>query len=130
MAPRKRQQSVSPPASTSPRRKSARLAAQPESSTQEQSRGLSVISTNTESSETWPALVEAAEERITKYQFQNRIHEEDLQVSLRAFIEWLPEGGRESVARDIVNATTDEVLYNVFHNLLTGLAVPSKYRVL
>jgi hypothetical protein len=44
-------------------------------------------------------------------------------------VEWLPEGGRESVARDIVNASTDENLYAVFHNLLTGLAAPSKSTV-
>ena len=88
------------------------------------------MSTNTESSETWPALVEEAKERITKYQSQSRVHEEILQPSLNAFMEWLPEGGRESVARDIINATTDKDLYDVFHNLLAGLASPSKSRVL
>jgi hypothetical protein len=76
-------------------------------------------------------LAEAAKARIAKYQSQNpnRVHEEKLQPSLNAFVEWLPEGGRESVARDIVNASTDENLYDVFHNLLTGLAAPSKSRV-
>jgi hypothetical protein len=88
------------------------------------------MTTDTESSATLPALVEAAKERITRYQSQNRVNEEKLQTSLNAFIEWLPEGGLESVARDIINATTDEDLYNVFHNLLTGLALPSKSRVL
>lgn len=34
------------------------------------------------------------------------------------------------MARDIVNASTDEALYIVFHNLLTGLAMPSKSKVL
>jgi hypothetical protein len=125
MAPRKRQQSETSPA---PPRKSARLAARPTSPTREQARGLSVMTTDTESSETWPSLAEAAKARIAKYQPQNRVHEERLQPSLNAFVEWLPEGGRESVARDIINATTDEDLYNVFHNLLTGLAVPSKSR--
>ena len=32
------------------------------------------------------------------------------------------------MARDIINATTDEDLYDVFYNLLTGLVVPSKSR--
>lgn len=123
MAPRKRQQSVSPP-----RRKSARLAAQSTSSSHEQLRGL--ITTNIEASETWAALKEAAKERIPRYQSENRVHEEKLQPSLNAFIEWLPEGGRESVARDIVNAITDGDLYSVFHSLLTDLTAPSKTRLL
>ena len=88
------------------------------------------MSTDTESSETWPTLVVAAKERIARYQSQDRIHEEKLKPSLNAFVEWLPEKGRESVARDIVNSTTDEDLYDVFHNLLTGLALPSKSGVL
>jgi hypothetical protein len=58
------------------------------------------------------------------------VYEERLQPSLNAFIEWLPEGGRESVARDIISATTDKDLYDVFKNLLTGLAAPGKSRVL
>jgi hypothetical protein len=58
------------------------------------------------------------------------VYEEKLQPSLNAFIEWLPEGGRESVARDIISAITDKDLYDVFKNLLTGLAAPSKSRVL
>ncbi|KIN05190.1 hypothetical protein OIDMADRAFT_39565 [Oidiodendron maius Zn] len=95
--PRKRPRSASPPASASPRRKSTRLL---------------------------QALVEAAKERITKYQSQNRVHEDILQPSLKAFVEWLPEGGQESIARDIINATTDKELYNIFYNLLTGIVVP------
>ena len=97
--PRKRPRSASPPASASARRKSTRLA---------------------------QALVEAAKERITKYQSQNRVHEDILQPSLNALVEWLPEGGRESIARDIINATTDKELHNIFYNVLTGLVVPSK----
>jgi hypothetical protein len=88
------------------------------------------MTTDTESSATLPALVEAAKERIARYQSQNRVNEEKLQPSLNAFVEWLPEGGRESVARDITNATTDKDLYAVFYNLLTGLALPSKSRAL
>jgi hypothetical protein len=127
MAPRKRQQSES---LSAPPRKSTRLAPRPTSPTREQARGLSVATTDAETSETLPALVEAAKERITRYQPQNCVNEEKLRPSLNAFVEWLPEGGRESVARDIINATTDKDLYDVFHNLLTGLALPSKSRVL
>jgi uncharacterized membrane protein YccC len=137
MTPRKRKQpDQQPESSDSPRRKSARLAkrteslAQAESSTQQQSRGLSVLSTITEASEAWKTLAEEARERITAYQSQNRVDEEKLKPSLDAFLEWLPEGGRESMARDIINTKTDEDLYSVFKNLVTGLAVPSKSRVL
>lgn len=86
------------------------------------------MSTDTEPSESWPALKAKARQKIAAYQPQKRPREEILQSSLIAFLEWLPENGRESVARDIVNATTDEALYEVFHTLLTGLAVPSKLR--
>jgi hypothetical protein len=123
MAPRKRQQSESSPAS--PRKKSRRLQGRSPSPIP---REVSVLTTDTESSGTWPSLEEAAKARIAKYQPHNRVHEEKLQPSLNAFVEWLPEGGRESVARDIINTTTDKDLYDVFHNLLTGLAVPSKSR--
>lgn len=123
MAPRKRQQSdLAGP------RKSARLAARLTSPTPEHARGLSVMTAHTESSETWPFLAEASKARIAKYQPQNRVHEERLRPFLNAFVEWLPEGGRESVARDIINATTDENLYDVFHNLFTGFALLSKSR--
>lgn len=86
------------------------------------------MSTDTEPSESWPALKAKARQKVAAYQPQKRPREEVLQTSLIAFLEWLPETGRESVARDIVNATTDEALYEVFHTLLTGLAVPSKLR--
>jgi hypothetical protein len=86
------------------------------------------MSTDTESSETWPSLAAAAMERTAKYQSRHRAYDQILQASLDAFVNWLPAGGRESVARDIVDATTDKDLYDVFHNLFTGLALPSKSR--
>lgn len=136
MNPRKRKQSAQQPESSdSPPRKSARLAkrteslAQAESSTQA-SQGISALSTPTETPEVWTSLAEGARERISTYQSQKRADEEKLKPSLNAFLEWLPEGGRESMARDIINAKTDEDLYSVFQNLLTGLALPSKSRVL
>lgn len=133
---RKQQSDHQPKSSDSPRRKSARLSKRPErfaeaeSSTQPQPRGLSVLSTATEASEAWATLEGEAKERIITYKPQNRADEEKLKPSLDAFLEWLPEGGRESVARDIIDAKTDEDLYSVFRNLVTGLAVPSKRRVL
>ena len=133
MTPRKRKQpDQQPESSDSPRRKSARIAkrtensAPGESSIQQQSRGLSVLSTITAASEDWTTLAEEARERISTYKTKDRPNEKKLQPSFNAFLKWLPEGGRESMARDIINATTDEDLYSVFNNLVTGLAVPSK----
>ena len=133
MTPRKRKQpDQQPESSDSPRRKSARIAkrtensAPGESSIQQQSRGLSVLSTITAASEDWTTLAEEARERISTYKTKDRPNEKKLQPSFNAFLEWLPEGGRESMAGDIINATTDEDLYSVFNNLVTGLAVPSK----
>ncbi|KAF5865276.1 hypothetical protein ETB97_004859 [Aspergillus alliaceus] len=128
MAPRLKRQRSASPSNSAPRRRSARLETKPASSSQRLQRDLSIMSTDTESSATWPSLAAAAKERLAKYQPEHRVHEHILQPSLDAFITWLPEGGRESVARDIVNATTDKDLYDVFHNLLTGLAVPMKAR--
>lgn len=89
------------------------------------------MSTNPESSETWAALAAATKPRISKYQSQNNLlHEDKFQPLLNAFVDWIPEGGREFVARYIVNASTNEDLYDVSRNLLTGLVAPSKSRVL
>ncbi|KAB8271513.1 hypothetical protein BDV30DRAFT_240487 [Aspergillus minisclerotigenes] len=82
------------------------------------------------SNESWPLLAEKGRERIARYQPQDRPYDEILKPSLDAFIEWLPRGGRESIARDIVRANTDDDLYQVFANLFRGLAVPSKYKIL
>jgi hypothetical protein len=137
MNPSKRKQQDQQPESSNPRRrKSERLAertkslAQAESSTQQQPQGVSVLSPPTETSQAWITLLEQARERITSYQSQDRLNEEKLKPSLEAFLKWLPEGGRDSIARDIIDAKTDEDLYAVFNNLVTGLAVPSKSRVL
>ncbi|OJJ46525.1 hypothetical protein ASPZODRAFT_132593 [Penicilliopsis zonata CBS 506.65] len=73
-------------------------------------------------------LLTAAKDRIAHYTDQQRPHEDKLKAALAAFLDWLPDGGRESVARDIVNATTDDQLHAVFYNLLTGLVMPMKVR--
>ena len=86
------------------------------------------MSTDSESHESWPLLAEEGRKRIARYQPQNRGYDEMVKPSLCAFIDWLPEGGRESIARDCIIATTDDDLYQVFENLFTGLAIPSKPR--
>lgn len=51
-----------------------------------------------------------------------------LAPTLAACLEWLPGNGKISLARDIEDANTDEALYVVFKNLLTCLALPSKFK--
>ncbi|EAW21326.1 uncharacterized protein NFIA_064900 [Aspergillus fischeri NRRL 181] len=119
----KRVRFASPSAATTPLRKSARLEAQPSSSTRQRSAGLSIIP-----SESWEALRAEAAERVDSYEPQNRPDEAILKASLHAFLQWLPEKGRSAVARDIINATSDKTLYEVFHNLFTCLVAPMKAR--
>ena len=49
---------------------------------------------------------------------------------MRAFLDFLPEGGRESVARDVLKCGDDDDdgrLYEVFRDLKTALLQPSKF---
>jgi hypothetical protein len=76
--------------------------------------------------ESWTPLLAAAKERIEKYKPADRTDDQLLRPSLEAFLKWLPQGGRDNVARDIFGAASDEALHQVFQNLLLGLATPSK----
>ncbi|KAJ5099418.1 hypothetical protein N7532_006419 [Penicillium argentinense] len=76
--------------------------------------------------ESWTPLLAAAKERIEKYKPADRTDDQLLRPSLEAFLKWLPRGGRDNVARDIFEATSDDALHQVFQNLLLGLATPSK----
>ncbi|XHF96695.1 hypothetical protein AWENTII_000314 [Aspergillus wentii] len=71
-------------------------------------------------------LVEAARQRIDAYEIAGRGDDEKLIPSLHAFIDYLPEGGRETVASDVVNSMSDQALWAVYNDLLTGLALPMK----
>ncbi|OJJ45151.1 hypothetical protein ASPZODRAFT_160603 [Penicilliopsis zonata CBS 506.65] len=90
--------------------------------------GIYTFSTDTESSQTLPDLLTAARERIACYEPQGYKEEGKFKAGLNAFLDWLPPGGWESIARDINNATTDSELHDVFFNLLTALAIPMKAR--
>ncbi|KEY78166.1 hypothetical protein BA78_8219 [Aspergillus fumigatus] len=87
----KRVRSTSPSAATTPVRKSACLEAQPSSSTRQPSAGLSIMSTDTDTSESWEALRAEAAERVDSYEPQNRPDEGILKASLHACLQWLPE---------------------------------------
>lgn len=88
----------------------------------------SFMSIDTEDPEDWKELATSAKERIASYKPTRRHHKDELPIqrALNAFVDHLPQDGRESVARDILKANTDDQLYEVFMNLYTGLAVPSE----
>ncbi|PWY94993.1 hypothetical protein BO94DRAFT_620492 [Aspergillus sclerotioniger CBS 115572] len=73
-------------------------------------------------------VLTAAKDRIARYTDQRRPHEDSLKPGLAAFLAWLPDGGREAIAEDIVNAITDDQLYAVFSTLLTAILIPMKTR--
>lgn len=136
MSPSKKRKRSSPPP---PPRRSARLRGQDATASSSSSssrptvpppphprRGLSVLSTDAENSQTMPKLLSDALQRISTYSAQCLPHEDKLKPALEAFLEWLPDEGKVSVARDILATTTDEELHQVFFNLLTALAMPSK----
>lgn len=83
------------------------------------------MSTATAGSTEWQSLLASANERVDRY-VETKEKDEDklLKDGLKALLEWLPEGGRESLARDVADTDTDQALFDVFHNLLTCLVSP------
>ncbi|GKZ35118.1 hypothetical protein AbraIFM66950_005668 [Aspergillus brasiliensis] len=69
--------------------------------------------------------MEKAKERISNYSNQGRLLEEKLKVALDASLEWLPEGGKEALVGDILDATSDDKLHGIFFNIFTILAWPA-----
>lgn len=123
--PKKRQRtSLSP----TPRRKSLRSATTGEASNRNQSPSLSALSTASETSVSWQLLKTEAIQRVSEHHAKGRKFEDKLEDTLNAFLEWLPESGCSSIARDMISAEGDDELYDVFHNLVTGLAIPSEFR--
>ncbi|KAH8815223.1 hypothetical protein F5884DRAFT_771587 [Xylogone sp. PMI_703] len=129
-----------PPKRKSPLRRSVRLAAMAppgknmrSKSTTSYRRELSEISgvpgssTVLEKPEDWPAVANSARKRINEYIPTSRgALEGKLKDCLIAFLEHLPEGGRESLAGDITKCDDGDELYDVFANLCTGLLYPMK----
>ncbi|CDM35412.1 unnamed protein product [Penicillium roqueforti FM164] len=84
---------------------------------------------STELADDWSTLAAKAQARVSQYKpQQHQQHANFLPVSLNAFITWLPEGGRECLARDIIGSKSDNELYDIFSNLLTGPATPMRAR--
>ncbi|PYH38326.1 uncharacterized protein BO87DRAFT_412932 [Aspergillus neoniger CBS 115656] len=69
--------------------------------------------------------IEKARERISRYSNQERLHETKLKATLDASLQWLPDGGKEALASDILDATSDDKLHEIFFNVLTILVWPA-----
>lgn len=88
-------------------------------------RELSMLSTDT--AESIASLEQDARAKIQDYGSQSRQYDKLVKSGLLAFLTWLPEAGKTSLARDVIGASSEQQLYDVFVNLLTGIASPSKY---
>jgi hypothetical protein len=72
--------------------------------------------------------LDCARLKISHYTLQNRGEHEDLvQRSLGAFLDHLPDAGRDSIAKDIVALDDDNGIYRYFRNLYTGLRTRSEF---
>ncbi|PSS08588.1 hypothetical protein M430DRAFT_37402 [Amorphotheca resinae ATCC 22711] len=77
--------------------------------------------------ESWTVLSDLARRRVNRYETKSRGSlESKLTACLLACIDHLPDGGRESLARNIRKADTDDDLHAVFSSLCTGLLCPMK----
>ncbi|KAJ5332723.1 uncharacterized protein MYU51_015313 [Penicillium brevicompactum] len=89
-------------------------------------RELSMLSTDT--AESIASLEQDARAKIQDYGSQSRQYDKLVKSGLLAFLTWLPEAGKTSLARDVIGASSEQQLYDVFVNLLTGIASPMKSR--
>lgn len=62
---------------------------------------------------TWPDVEDQTKAWINQYVPANRPVEEKLIHCLHVFLQWLPEGGGEFIARDARDAETDDALREV-----------------
>ncbi|KAJ9219327.1 hypothetical protein DTO027B5_5721 [Paecilomyces variotii] len=102
--------------------------------------GLSALSTDVKPPETWPDLCRQAKERIDRYEAavddstspkdkgreKTKRADQKLKACMTALLDWLPAGGRDSAARDILQCETDDTLYEMFENICTCLLAPLK----
>ncbi|KAK2752782.1 hypothetical protein FQN55_005914 [Onygenales sp. PD_40] len=67
-----------------------------------------------------------ATDRINKYVQADRKNDDKVVPTLLALLEWLPDEGKTSFARDILESDNDDDLHTVFWNLVCGLLSPMK----
>ncbi|PGH11310.1 hypothetical protein AJ79_04926 [Helicocarpus griseus UAMH5409] len=73
-----------------------------------------------------PDLIKSAKQKINAY-FPTGKQDEKLPACLNAFLDYLPETGCKSVAKDVLQCGDDsEMLFEVFENLYTSFLVPMK----
>ena len=87
---------------------------------------LSSLSTlTTASGVEWDKLAADAKAKIKSYSHIPDKQDEKLPNLLNALIDLLPDGGRDSIAHDIVKCSTSTELFEVYNNLYTALLLPS-----
>lgn len=75
----------------------------------------------------WPDLARRAKEKINQYEYIPSLDDEKLVPCMIALLDYLPEGGRESIARDILGCESNKKkLYDVFQNIRSCLLFASK----
>ncbi|PGH04983.1 hypothetical protein AJ79_06940 [Helicocarpus griseus UAMH5409] len=65
-----------------------------------------------------------AADRVNKCIPADRKHDSKLTPTPLALLEWLPDGGKIFLSRDILATDNDDDLHNVFWNVVTGLLSP------
>ncbi|KAL1869246.1 hypothetical protein Plec18167_007912 [Paecilomyces lecythidis] len=93
---------------------------------------------HTRHSRRWPSIAHRAKERINRYEpsadgstplegnEKPRMADQKLKSCMVALLDWLPEDGRDSAAREILECETDDMLYDLFENIRTCLLAPLK----
>jgi hypothetical protein len=71
-------------------------------------------------------VINSARDRVKRYKKGNRPHAQYLAACLDTCLDWFPRDAPYSLAKDILNAGNDQELWEVFHNVLTGVLYPSK----
>ncbi|OJJ42581.1 hypothetical protein ASPZODRAFT_104994 [Penicilliopsis zonata CBS 506.65] len=133
----KRQRRDSPQKSTeaadAPRsilRQSARIQksqeAQPKASLREESSLATVSTPDILDAGAWEALKAQAQEILSKYSPSKGSTDAKLITTYQALLEFLPEGGREAIARDVVKAQGSDQLFDAFKNVVTCLLTPMR----
>lgn len=88
----------------------------------------SISSVDPASQGTWQEQKKLAETRIDEYKDCSRPNEKGLAKTLRAALNWLPQGGRDQLAKDIIDVDKDdEALWAVFDNLRTAVIEACKF---
>ncbi|KAJ5105692.1 hypothetical protein NUU61_003039 [Penicillium alfredii] len=82
----------------------------------------SISSVEPASQNTWQNRKNLAEARIDEYKVAGRPKDDLLAKTLKAILDYLPEGGRDQLASDIIGVGDDDpILWEVFDNFRTGV---------